>query len=64
MKIGRVNKKFMILVFYSLNYSADSFIQKRKTLIRKDSKNEFSVLMFFVGTKLSRNVLSDVRQLT
>jgi len=49
----------MIAAFYSLNYSRESLIQNQKTLIRKDSKNEFSVSKFFVGTELSRNDLSD-----
>ena len=49
----------MIGAFFSINYSRDSLIQNQKTLIRKDSKNEFSVSKFFVGTELSRNDLSN-----
>jgi len=64
MKNMCMNENIMIAAFYSLNYSRDSLIQKQKTLIRKDSKNEFSVSKFFVGTELSRNDLSDEMQLT
>ena len=72
MAIKRVRKKTednsqnvqMIRAFYSLNYSRESLIQKRKILIRKDSKNEFSVSKFFVGTELSRNDLSKEMRVT